>query len=46
VGFIKDYDGGTLMECYIQPNVDYLHVSEIVAVQRQFLHDRMNELKQ
>lgn len=46
MGFIKDYDGGTLMECYIHPNVDYLHVSEIVAVQRQFLHDRMNELKQ
>ena len=22
-GFIKDYDGGTMMECYIHPDVDY-----------------------
>ena len=26
VGYIKDYDGGTLMECYIHPNVNYLKV--------------------
>ena len=26
VGFIKDYDGGTLMECYIHPALDYLNV--------------------
>ena len=27
VGYIKDYDGGTLMECYIHPALDYLNVS-------------------
>ena len=26
VGFIKDYDGGTLMECYVHPGLDYLNV--------------------
>lgn len=28
VGFIKDYDGGTLMECYIHPALDYLNVRD------------------
>ena len=22
-GYIKDYDGGTLMECYVNPNIDF-----------------------
>ncbi len=22
-GYIKDYDGGTFMECYIHPKMDY-----------------------
>lgn len=38
VGFIKDYDGGTLMECYIHPNLDYLNVKGIVAKQRAFIY--------
>jgi len=45
-GFIKDYDGGTLMECYIHPGMDYLNVSAIVAAQRQFILDRVKELQQ
>ena len=40
-GFIKDYDGGTLMECYIHPTLDYLHVNEIVAKQRSFIYHRI-----
>lgn len=43
VGFIKDYDGGTLMECYIHPNMDYLNVTSIVAKQRSFLLKRLRE---
>jgi histone acetyltransferase len=34
VGYIKDYDGGTLMECAISKDVDYLSVTEMVAAQR------------
>ncbi len=26
-GFIKDYDGGTLMECFIHPKIDFNTVS-------------------
>ena len=31
-GFIKDYDGGTLMECYIYPHMDYLRVPEVYCM--------------
>ena len=43
VGYIKDYDGGTLMECYVHPAMDYLNVSKIVAKQREFIYDRIKE---
>jgi histone acetyltransferase len=26
-GYIKDYEGGTMMECYIHPKLDYSRVS-------------------
>lgn len=29
-GYIKDYDGGTMMECYIHPTIDYNSVSDII----------------
>ena len=32
VGYIKEYDGGTLMECYIHPAVHYRNVSQVWAV--------------
>jgi histone acetyltransferase len=31
-GFIKDYDGGRLMECKIHPSVDYLNISTIIKM--------------
>eukprot|EP00923_Selenidium_pygospionis_P019794 GHVN01034474.1.p1 GENE.GHVN01034474.1~~GHVN01034474.1.p1 ORF type:complete len:492 (+),score=22.21 GHVN01034474.1:48-1523(+) len=34
-GFIKDYDGGTLMECYINPHIDYLRLTEMLQKQRE-----------
>jgi histone acetyltransferase len=43
MGYIKDYDGGTLMECYIHPGVDYLNVRGVVAQQRAFILQRMQE---
>lgn len=33
--YIKDYDGGTLMECSIYPNVNYLDIPGMVAAQRE-----------
>lgn len=29
-GFIKDYDGGTFMECFIHPKMDYINISDIL----------------
>lgn len=29
-GFIKDYDGGTFMECKIHPKIDYCNISNII----------------
>jgi len=37
-GYIKDYDGGTLMECAINEFVDYLKIPEMIASQREFLY--------
>ncbi len=28
-GYIKEYDGGTLMECYVHPNVNYLCIPKV-----------------
>lgn len=33
-GYIKDYDGGTLMECLIYPNFNYLRTASLVHKQR------------
>ena len=40
-GFIKDYDGGTLMECYIHPAIDYTRVKDIVAMQRAYIVEHL-----
>jgi N-acetylglutamate synthase-like GNAT family acetyltransferase len=42
-GYIKDYDGGTLMDCYVHPNMDYLQVHAIVQKQRTFIFQRLQE---
>lgn len=38
---IKDYEGGTMMECFIHPGVDYTRVPEMVAAQREFALSRV-----
>mmetsp|Transcript_435 Transcript_435/g.966 ORF Transcript_435/g.966 Transcript_435/m.966 type:complete len:454 (-) Transcript_435:152-1513(-) len=40
-GLIKDYDGGTIMECYVHPTIDFTRVHETIAAQRQFLLERI-----
>lgn len=42
-GYIKDYDGGTLMEGYIHPSFDYLATREIVNKQKQHVIERCRE---
>ena len=41
-GYIKDYDGGTLMECIINPSIDYRTLKEAVRRHRTYL---VNEIK-
>jgi len=45
-GYIKDYDGGTLMECYVHPAVDFNGVADMVARQRAFVLRRIAEASQ
>ena len=40
-GLIKDYDGGTIMECYIHPSIDYTRIPSLLAAQKQFVLERI-----
>mmetsp|Transcript_29602 Transcript_29602/g.51104 ORF Transcript_29602/g.51104 Transcript_29602/m.51104 type:complete len:438 (-) Transcript_29602:289-1602(-) len=41
LGYIKDYDGGTLMECYVHPALDYPRHRQTLQAQRRFVLDRV-----
>ena len=43
-GFIKDYDGGTLMECTIHPALDYLNAKRTINTQRALLLRRLYDV--
>lgn len=43
-GFIKDYDGGTLMECEINQVVDYLNLAAIIKRQRSAVFDQIKKI--
>ena len=36
-GYIKDYEGGTMMECHVHPTIDYSKISEIIKRQKEFV---------
>lgn len=40
-GLIKDYDGGTIMECYVHPSIDFTRVPDILQAQKAFLLQRV-----
>lgn len=44
IGYIKDYDGGTLMECFIHPKINYNEIPVMIKKQREFLYDRIRSL--
>ncbi|CDJ30109.1 histone acetyltransferase GCN5, putative [Eimeria mitis] len=44
-GFIKDYEGGTLMECRISPKVDYLRLFSILNDQQEAVQRAILRLK-
>jgi len=43
-GLIKDYDGGTIMECYIHPSIDYTRIPQMIEAQRQFILGRIRKV--
>ena len=42
LGLIKDYDGGTPMECYVHPSIDFTRVPEMLKAQHEFLIERIS----
>jgi histone acetyltransferase len=44
VGYIKDYDGGTLMECCIHEKVNYLDIPNMIRKQREFIYQKIQEV--
>ncbi|KAI8334441.1 putative histone acetyltransferase [Chlamydoabsidia padenii] len=43
VGYIKDYEGGTIMQCTVVPKVKYLQAQSILAIQRQAVYEKTKE---
>jgi histone acetyltransferase len=42
-GYIKDYEGGTLMECIINRHIDYLDIPGMIKRQKQCLIEKIKE---
>jgi N-acetylglutamate synthase-like GNAT family acetyltransferase len=40
-GYIKDYDGGTLMECVLRTRINYLDVPGMIKLQRQAVYEKL-----
>lgn len=43
-GYIKDYDGVTLMECILHANVDYLNIPMLLKAQKIALVEKLREI--
>ncbi|KAE9123916.1 Histone acetyltransferase [Phytophthora fragariae] len=42
-GYIKDYDGGTLMECTIHTQINYLRITSMIHMQREAIQKKIKE---
>lgn len=43
-GYIKDYEGGTIMECALLSKVDYLEIRDMVSKQREAVLQKIREV--
>lgn len=43
-GYIKDYDGITLMECILHAKVDYLNIPRMLKAQKMALAEKLKEI--
>ena len=44
-GYLKDYEGATLMECVVDPTVDYLSTRQVAEQQRQAVVAKIAEIE-
>lgn len=44
LNYVKDYDGGTHMECYVHPTVPYMDQAEMFDMQGKFLRERIADI--
>ena len=42
-GYIKDYEGGTIMQCTMLPKVDYTQIRDIISKQREAILEKIRE---
>lgn len=43
-GYIKDYNGSTMMQCQIVHDVDYVNISEILKQQRDAIIEKIHSV--
>jgi histone acetyltransferase len=41
-GYIKDYNGSTMMQCYINENIDYGNISNTIKTQKEIIIEKIN----
>lgn len=44
MGYIKDYEGGTLMQCSMLPRIRYLDVNKILLLQKALIHKKIRAI--
>lgn len=44
MGYIKDYEGGTLMQCTMVPRIRYLDASKILLLQKAAINKKIREI--
>lgn len=43
-GYIKDYEGGTLMQCTIVKGIEYLWVQDIILLQKKIVNEKIQSM--
>jgi histone acetyltransferase len=44
MGYIKDYDGGTIMQCTMVPRIRYLEVGRMLLKQKEAVHAKIRAI--
>lgn len=44
MGYIKDYEGGTIMQCTMIPSVKYLETQSIILAHRKAIYEKIKQI--